>query len=187
MSLYTFIKHLHIILIIIIIEQAPFQGSHLGGTPCKGKTPVVIVEEIMNGAGLIEVFKVGQLPYMNNIDNNVRLMRDNDPEHTSKRVGTWLESNDINWWHTPPESLDINPKENLWLELKEYLRRVVKPKTKQELVSGILEFWETVDINKCRKCIGHFRKVIPKIIEQVVAQLFILNIMFKCTCKYYKV
>uniref|UniRef100_A0A1X7U6S3 Tc1-like transposase DDE domain-containing protein n=1 Tax=Amphimedon queenslandica TaxID=400682 RepID=A0A1X7U6S3_AMPQE len=120
----------------------------------------------MNGAGLIDVFNAGLLPYINNIDNNVRLMQDNDLKHTSKRVGEWHEANDINWWHTPPESHDINPIENLWHELKEYLRRVVKPKTKHELVSGILEFWDTVDINKCREYIGHLRKVIPKIIEQ---------------------
>ena len=120
----------------------------------------------MNGVGLIEVLKAGLLPYINNIDNNVRFMQDNDPKHTSKRVGAWLEEQNINWWHTPPESPDINPIENLWHELKEYMRRVVKPKTKQELVSGILEFWDTVDINKCKKYIGHLRKVIPKIIEQ---------------------
>ena len=54
----------------------------------------------------------------------------------------------INWWKTPPESPDMNPIENLWHELKEYIRRVIKPKTKDELVAGILEFWETVDIAK---------------------------------------
>ena len=48
------------------------------------------------------------------------------------------------------------------------MRRVVKPKNKQELVSGILEFWDTVDINKCKKYIGHLRKVIPIIIKQNV-------------------
>ena len=31
--------------------------------------------------------------------------------------------------------------------------------------SGIKEFWRKVDIQKCRKYIGHLRKVIPKVIE----------------------
>ena len=38
----------------------------------------------------------------------------------------------------------MNPIENLWYELKEFLRREVKPRTKEELVAGIHQFWETV-------------------------------------------
>ena len=61
----------------------------------------------------------------------------------------------------------LNPIENLWHELKEYVRRVTKPKTKDELVAGIVEFWETVDVAKCKKYIhvGHLKKVVPKVIE----------------------
>lgn len=61
---------------------------------------------------------------------------------------------------------DLNPIENLWHELKEYIRREVKPKTKDELVTGIFKFWERVDIAKCLKYIGHLKKVIPKVIEE---------------------
>ena len=35
----------------------------------------------------------------------------------------------------------------------------------QELIAGIARFWETVNIAKCKKYIGHLRKVVPKIIE----------------------
>ena len=45
---------------------------------------------------------------------------------------------------TPPESPDLNPIENMWHELKEYIRREVKPRTKDELVEGIKEFWGLV-------------------------------------------
>ncbi len=92
-------------------------------------------------------------------------MQDNDPKHTSKRVGKWLEEKHINWWKTPAESPDLNPIENLWHELKEYSRRVVKPLTKDQLVAGILEFWETVDVPKCQKYIHHLKRVVPKVIE----------------------
>uniref|UniRef100_A0A1X7V378 Tc1-like transposase DDE domain-containing protein n=1 Tax=Amphimedon queenslandica TaxID=400682 RepID=A0A1X7V378_AMPQE len=84
------------------------------------------------------------------------------PNTCAKEWGHGSRKNNTNWLHTPPESPDINPIENLWHELKEYLRQDVKPKTKQEFVLGIIEFWETVDINKCRKYIGHLRTVIPK-------------------------
>ena len=57
-----------------------------------------------------------------------------------------------------------NPKK-MWHELKEYNRRVVKLKTKEELVRGIEGFWRTVTFTKCMKYIGHLRKVIPRVIE----------------------
>ena len=43
------------------------------------------------------------------------------------------KSKKITWWHTPVVSSDCNPFETLWHELKEYIRRVIKPTTKQEL------------------------------------------------------
>ena len=44
----------------------------------------------------------------------------------------------------------------------------MKPKVKtlkSELVDGIVQFWETVSVEKCRKYIRHLRKVIPRVIE----------------------
>ena len=94
-----------------------------------------------------------------------RYMQDNDPKHTSQVATDFFENKDINWWKTPAESPDLNPIENLWHELKEYIRREVKPKTKAELVNGILAFWKTVDVAKCTKYINHLRKVIPRVIK----------------------
>ena len=76
-----------------------------------------------------------------------------------------MEANGINWWKTPAESPDLNPIENLWHELKEFIRREVKPKTKTELVDGIELFWATVDVDKCTKYIRHLRKVVLKVTE----------------------
>ena len=118
----------------------------------------------MNAMGFIEVQKSGLLPYLENIDPNARFMQDNDPKHTSRAAGEWLEESGVNWWKTPPESPDLNPIENLWHELKEYQRRVVKPKTKEELIGGIIQFWNTVDTAKCTKYIRHLKKVVPKVI-----------------------
>ena len=94
-----------------------------------------------------------------------RFMQDNDPKHTSHFAQDFMIENEINWWKTPAESPDLNPIENLWHELKEFNRREVKPHTKQELIDGILRFWETVTIEKCNKYINHLNKVIPRVIE----------------------
>ena len=80
-----------------------------------------------------------------------RFMQDNDPKHTSGRVQAFFLENGVNWWKTAAESPDLNPIENLWHELKEYIRREIKPHTKEELIKGIQEFWKTVDRAKCTR------------------------------------
>ena len=65
----------------------------------------------------------------------------------------------------PTETPDCNPIENLWHELKENLRREVKPRNKEDVIQGIVTFWETVDVTKCCKYIKHLAKVLPKVIE----------------------
>ena len=49
-----------------------------------------------------------------------RFMQDNDPKHTSRKAKDFFAARSINWWKTPPESLDMNPIENLWHELNTY-------------------------------------------------------------------
>ena len=77
----------------------------------------------------------------------------------------FMADHNIKWWKTPPESPDLNPIENLWHELKEYIRREVKPTRKDELIAGIEEFWGSMSGEKCRKYIRHLQKVVPKVIE----------------------
>ena len=55
----------------------------------------------------------------------------------------------------PPESPNVNLIENMWHEMKEYIRREVKPKVKEDLVEGIVRFWSNVDRRKCNKYIDH--------------------------------
>ena len=78
-----------------------------------------------------------------------------------------LKTTNINWWKTPLGSPDMNPIELVWHEMKHYLRKYVKPKTKEELMAGLEKFWvERMTPDKCAKYISHLRKVIAKVIER---------------------
>ncbi len=114
----------------------------------------------------VDILDATLLPFVReSCPDGHRFMQDNDPKHTSHHARDWIEDNQINWWKTPAESPDLNPIENIWHKLKEYIRREVKPKVKDELVDGIAAFWRTVDVAKCTKYIRHLRKVLPKVIE----------------------
>ena len=114
----------------------------------------------------LQILQQTIIPFLREVyPKNHRLMQDNDPKHTSQRARQYLTESGVNWWPTPAESPDLNPIDNHWHELKEYVRRDVKPTTKDELVAGIAQFWNTVTREKCRKYIRHLRKVIPRVIE----------------------
>ena len=49
--------------------------------------------------------------------------------------------------------------------VQEFLRREIKPRNKEELVSGILQFWTLVTPEKCQRYISHLNKVIPEMIR----------------------
>ena len=64
----------------------------------------------------------------------------------------------------PASSPDLNPIENVWGVMKDYLQRHIKPRTKDELVNGIRQYWKELTAEKCARFIDHIHKVIPKVI-----------------------
>lgn len=138
------------------------------GISKKGATKVCIFEGIMAAPLYCEILERTLLPFIAEkfpSPNVHRFMQDNDPKHTSRAAQDFFSMSNISWWRTPPESPDMNPIENLWHELKEFIRREIKPKSKVELIKGIISFWDTVDIHKCCYYIDHLKKVLPKAIE----------------------
>ena len=132
----------------------------------RGRSGICIFEGCMNARGYVNILEKTLLPMIQELyPDGHRFVQVNDPKHTSALAKQFFEDRNINCWPTPAESPDANPIENRWHELKKYLRCIVKPTTKEALISGITEFWSTVDIQKCTRYINHLNKVIPKIIE----------------------
>ncbi len=92
-------------------------------------------------------------------------MQNNDPKHTSKRaLNSYLKTMGSTGGGRPPKAQMLTQLKICGI-FKEYLRREVKPHNKDELVEGIISFWPTVTIDKCRLYINDLRRVIPRIIE----------------------
>ena len=57
---------------------------------------------------------------------------------------------------TPPESPNLNPIENLWHEMKHFVRTTAKPRNRGTL-AGIQSFWATMTLEKCCRYIDHLK------------------------------
>ena len=136
------------------------------GISHRGRTGLCIFEGKMNAPLFVSILRSTLLPFIKDIyPDGHRFIQDNDPKQCSKLAQKFYKEEGVIWWPTLPESPDMNPIENLWHELKEYIRQEVKPTSKAELIAGIKAFWETVTVEKCQKYIGHLKKVIPAVVE----------------------
>ena len=138
-----------------------------GGISARGATSVVIFTGTLIATRYTRILDSALVPFIKKHYPEVhRFQEDNDPKHTSVWARNYFEQQGINWWYTLPSSPDLNPIENVWGSLKQYLRTNVKPKTIEELKIGIREFWHTLTPAVCRKYIQHLKKVIPKVINE---------------------
>ena len=120
------------------------------GISHQGQTTLCIFEGKMNAALFISILERSLVPFIKAVyPDGHRFIQDNNPKHCSNLARQYYAACGINWWPTLPELPDLNPIELVWHELKEYIRREVKPRTKQDLITGIKAFWKTVSPAKC--------------------------------------
>lgn len=137
-----------------------------GGISSRGATNVVMFSGIMDAPRYQQILEAGLVPFLNEcFPDGHRVQQDNDPKHRSNRIAKFFTEKRIVWWRTPPESPDLNPIENVWGSMKQFLRTTYKPRDLESLKEGIQQFWNNLTPDVCRKYINHLNKVVPKVIE----------------------
>ena len=127
---------------------------------------MIMFSGIMNAEKLKSILGAGLLPFIQEkFPDGHKLFQDQDPKHASIAIEEFFERNNVEWWPSPPESPDLNPIENVWGSMKQYLRTAYKPRNLEELRAGIERFWITLTPDVCKRYIGHLQKVMPKIVE----------------------
>ena len=137
------------------------------GISARGATAVAIFTGIMIATRYTQILDKALLPFLSDhYADGHRFQQDNDPKHTSRWAQNYFEEKGINWWRTPASSPDLNPIELVWGSMKQHLRSTVKPRTIEELKTGIKSYWTTLTPQVCQRYIGHLKKVIPKVIQE---------------------
>ncbi|KAG2470219.1 TCB1 transposase, partial [Polypterus senegalus] len=91
------------------------------------------------------------------------LQKDNDPKHTSKSTSEWLKKNKMKTLKWPSQSLDLNPIEMLWHDLKKAVH-ARNPSNKAELQQFCKDEWAKIPPELCKRLIASYCKLLIAVI-----------------------
>jgi len=118
------------------------------------------------GTDYIEVVCDGPLKAMMSSIPGAILMEDGAPVHRTIKAKEWKQQNSIVALKWPAQSPDLNPIENVWKLMKDYVQRRNPPvKTIDDMKNTLIEFWRDVDINNINKLICSVPDRIASVIE----------------------
>ena len=112
-------------------------------------------------------------------------MQDNDPEHFVYNTKMWRLYNKPKQLHTPRQSPNINPIEEMWEILDKKIRER-KLKNREALKTALLEEWDTVPACKTENHLNCMQRRLKKIIRakgypKKYGNFFYSGLMTMCT------
>ncbi|KAF2348859.1 hypothetical protein FHG87_020384 [Trinorchestia longiramus] len=150
------------------IPTVEFEGDSImvwGYFSSSGVGKLHIIEGTMNGKKYREILEEQLLPSarMLKLEHGWKF-QDNDPKHTANETKEWLRMKKINILEWPSQSLDMNPIENLWRELKLKIQKR-GPDNITELKEIFIEEWNKITPKTCKRLVVNYYKRLEAIIN----------------------
>ena len=96
--------------------------------------------------------------------NQFIFQQDNDTKHRARKAKEWLLYNTPKKLHFPPQSLDMNPIENLWSHLDVQIRkRQINSKSQHK--RALLEEWEKMSSQTTEKLVTSMTNRMQSVID----------------------
>lgn len=134
------------------------------------KGPLYRIKGIMDGEKYRQILIHQMAPFLKDLKGDLGVepifQHDNDPKHTCKKVGTYLNNKQFQVLSWPSQSPDLNPIEHAWRQLKLAIyARTDKASNLDEVFEIAKEEWEKLPMANLEKLVNSM----PKRIQEVIA------------------
>ena len=131
-----------------------------------GAGKLVWVDGKMNGANYRTILEENLLESAKDLrlGRSFTFQQDNKPTHTARATMEWFRSKTIHVLEWPSQSLNLNPIENLWQDLKTAVHRH-SPSNQTKLKLFCKEEWANISVSTCASLVETYPKRLAAVIE----------------------
>ena len=129
-----------------------------------GVGPIIKIDGIMDQFKYKGILENHMLPFAeDHLPLTWIFMQDNDPKHKARSVTKWFSDQKIRVLDWPPQSPDLNPIENLWMNLKSSIKKE-NVKNKDQLWAALEKAWYGISPKTCKELV----ESLPRRCQQVI-------------------
>ena len=92
-------------------------------------------------------------------------MLDGAPIHIAKVTNNSIKDIGLKMLNWPPNSLDLNPLENMWMICKDRVQKMKKPKNKEQTWNVVQAAWESIPMEMLNRLVASMPKRIQAAID----------------------